>query len=156
MHDHIFYIRYPIRQSRMKAGYMQTFYGILGFLWIAAAIYIYLDDPSNNLILPVIYMIVGIAIELLAYFYPKIFLGKYVKLTDKGIEGLLLSSDKINFVWDDITAISIKNKTIDIKIKQSDAISLNLSDMYDVEWKNLRKALNKIIHEKDLHKTDQD
>jgi len=140
----------------MKAGYMQTFYGILGFLWIAAAIYIYLNDPSNNIILPVIYMIVGIAIELLAYFYPKIFLGKYVKLTDKGIEGLLLSSDKINFVWDDITAISIKNKTIDIKTKQSDAISLNLSDMYDVEWKNLRKALNKIIHEKDLHKTDQD
>jgi hypothetical protein len=140
----------------MKAGYMQIFYGFLGFLWIAAAIYIYLNDPSNNIILPVIYIIVGIAIGLLAYFYPKIFLGKYVKLTNKGIEGLLPSSEKIILIWDEIEAISIKDKTIDIKTKQSETINLKLSEMYDVEWKNLRKALNKIIHEKDLLKTDRD
>jgi hypothetical protein len=110
MKEQIFYIRYPIRQSRMKAGYMQIFYGFLGFLWFSAAIYIYLNDPSNNIILPVIYMIVGVAIELLAYFYPKIFLGKYVKLTDKGIEGLIPSNNKITFTWDEIEAISIKDK----------------------------------------------
>lgn len=147
MQEQKFYIRYPLRQSKMKPGYMQLFYFILGLVWLIAAVYLYIYNSSNKLILPLIYVIIGLAIEVLAFFYPRLFLGKYVKLSDNGIESLLPGNEKITVKWHQIDHINIQDKVLEIYTKHERSIKLSLQSMYDVEWKKLRKVLKSIDKE---------
>ncbi|HKJ33375.1 MAG TPA: hypothetical protein VKA34_16180 [Balneolales bacterium] len=129
---------------------MQIFYAILGLVWIVAAIYLYLYDPSNKIILPIIYFLVGLAIGSLAYYYPRLFLGRYIKISDAGIYGLLSSQKEVKVAWADIKYIDVRDKALDIQTRKEGTIQFSINEMYDVEWKNLRKTLNKVINEKNL------
>lgn len=148
MTETTFYLLYPIRKSKFGYKKMRLFYLSLGILWIVAAIYLYFNNPTGTKIISVIYSLIGLALEIMAFFYPIVILGRYVTVNENSLDIYLSPLRKAVVSWDQLQSVKINDKTLHLKLDTGEDRKFNLSKLDNRQWKLLNKKLGEVLKEK--------
>ena len=109
MTETTFYLLYPIRKSKYGYKKMRLFYVFLGFLWIFAAAYLVFNNPTGTLVISVVYLAIGLSLEVMAFFYPIVILGRYIKIDEYNLDIYLSPLNKSVIQWEQLNSIKINS-----------------------------------------------
>lgn len=150
MEETKFYVQYPIRKSRFGYKKMRLFYIFLGLLWIGSAIYFYHDNPTGSITMPIIYVFIGLVMEVMAFYNKVIYVGKYVNIDNENLEIFMSPLKEITLKWNEISSIKIGGKAIELHTSHSGVKRLNLSKLDERQWKTINNKLVKTARDKNI------
>lgn len=135
-----FYVAYPIRSSRMNPRRTRIFYTFLALIWFGASIYLFIHNPSGNILFPIFYLAVGIGIVILALYYERIIFGLYIDLGTEEIELRLNRRGNKKVKWGDISSAEIEGRSITLKTDNDGERYIDLRSFKEEDWKDFYNA----------------
>ena len=151
MSETTFYLMYPVRKSKLGYKKMRIFYVFLGFLWIVAAVYLYLDNPTGKIWLPVVYLVIGLIMEVMAYFYPIVILGRFITVSEKKCHIYLSPFQNVTFGWDEVLSVSLnKDKSVLFDFASGRKSQFRLKKLDNRQWKLLQNKLIEVLKQKEV------
>jgi len=144
------YLQYPLRKSKFDPKFVKIFYIFLSLLWIVSGIFFYMSNPDSNIMVPIVYTAIGIAILVLVNYYEAIFSGKYIDYTSDGMIVKLGLNKPVFLEWQQISEVKLENEqfTITGKNGQRHAWKLRRSAMYN--WSGFIQALKENLTAKNV------
>lgn len=150
MQETTFYLMYPVRKSKLGYKKMRIFYLILGLLWVVAAVYLFFNNPTGRILLPLIYFFIGLIMEIMAYFYPVVILGRYVTIGDQKVRVYLSPLHKMVADWEQISSVRLENRTVHFEFNDGKKRSFRLRKLDNRQWKLFNKKLSEAIDGKSV------
>lgn len=145
-----FYISYPLRTTRMNPRRTRLFYIILAVIWFVASIYLFINNPTGNILFPVFYFGVGVGIVILSIYYERIIFGLYIDIGTDILELRLKRGKSDKIPWDDIGEINFAHRDITLTLKDGNHHYLSLRTFRDEDWQAFRDLMEKRAREKEI------
>lgn len=119
----------------MNPARTRIFYIFLAIIWFAASIYLFVKNPTGNIVFPVFYLGVGVGIVILSIYYERIIFGLYIDIGPDIIEFRLNRGKSEKIEWTDITAINLHQRDITFIKRDGTQQFINLHSFKEDDWK---------------------
>ncbi len=150
MTETTFYLLYPIRKSKLGYKKMRLFYLFLGFLWIIGAVYLVFNNPTGTIAISVVYLVIGLFLEVMAFFYPIVILGRYIRINENNLDIYLSPLNKVVMQWEQMNSIQIKDKTLYLESKDGKSRKFRLGKLDNLQWNLFNKKLKEVVEVKKI------
>ncbi len=64
--------------------------------------------PTGTIVISVVYLAIGLSLEVMAFFYPIVILGRYIKIDEYNLDIYLSPLNKSVMQWEQLNSIQIK------------------------------------------------